>query len=363
MAASPREYDAPQQTGTAATIPIGIKRRPRQVAKPLRLPAATPTLELAAPCLCSGEGTARGRMTSHSPQSPDNAGFRPRPRAVCAIVNMGRAARAATKSPRGCNRRCKPAAPRLMSAASEGRRPDPDGPAGGGRGPDVVAAVGGDGTVAAVASALVGTGAAMVIPAAPSTISRATSARAKRWTRRWVFQHPTPPCPCVGDVNGMIFLNNISFGAYPEILRRRESIYRRWGRSAHRGLLVALIAVWNLRHPLHPASVPRARAAFTTALAFVAWNAYQLLRPSASKAPDPCARGILRCSSPARESHGRWFGRRCGWPSAKRPLAADFDLICADEMQIRATPAHEYIAHDGEKTWMDSPFHGCCPMR
>lgn len=35
---------------------------------------------------------------------------------------------------------------------------------------------------------------------------------------------------------------------------------------------------------------------------------------------------------------------------------ADFNLVCAEEMQLETVPAHEYVAHDGEKTWMDSPF-------
>ncbi|MEF9602646.1 diacylglycerol kinase, partial [Paracoccus sp. PXZ] len=35
---------------------------------------------------------------------------------------------------------------------------------------------------------------------------------------------------------------------------------------------------------------------------------------------------------------------------------ADFDLICADEFELETVPRHEYVAHDGEKTWMDSPF-------
>ena len=66
-----------------------------------------------------------------------------------------------------------------------------------------------------------------------------------------IFDAPRLRHVHVGDVNGMIFLNNISFGAYPEILKRRESIYRRWGRSRIAAYWSALIAVWNLRHPLH----------------------------------------------------------------------------------------------------------------
>ena len=115
--------------------------------------------------------------------------------------------------------------------------------------------------------------------------------------------------------------------------------------------------MWNLRHPLHlTVQAEGQEQHFTTALAFVAKSAYQLetfglegaervreghlaLLIARARKPGPLIRAALRLA----------FGKTARY--------ADFDLICADEMQIRATPAHEYIAHDGEKTWMDSPFH------
>lgn len=299
-------------------------------------------------------------MTSHSPQSPDNAGFDLDRARVCAIVNMGSGRKGgdeiAARLQQALQARCAALDVRRIQKGADLTQMARQAVA---EGFDVVAAVGGDGTQAAVASALVGTGAAMVvIPGgtfnyfARNLGSGETVDEALR-----VFQHPTLRHVHVGDVNGMIFLNNISFGAYPEILRRRESIYRRWGRSRIAAYWSALIAVWNLRHPLHLSVRAQGREQrFTTALAFVARNAYQLETFG------------LEGADPVREGHLALLVARARkpWPLVRSALRlafgksaryADFDLICADEMQIRATPAHEYIAHDGEKTWMDSPFH------
>lgn len=157
-------------------------------------------------------------------------------------------------------------------------------------------------------------------------------------------------------MNGMVFLNNVSFGAYPEILKRRESIYRRWGRSRIAAYWSAVAALWTLRHPLRLTVLANGQERqFTTALAFVAKSAYQLdsfglegaeavrqgqlaLLVARARRPGPLVRSALRLAM------------------GKSARYQDFDLIAADEMQLETLPRHEYVAHDGEKTWMDSPF-------
>lgn len=223
----------------------------------------------------------------------------------------------------------------------------------------LIVAAGGDGTQAAIATALAGTDVAMaVIPGgtfnyfARELGSGETVDEALR-----MFRAPRLRQVHVGDVNGMLFLNNISFGAYPEILRHRESVYRRWGRSRVAAYWSAMVALWNLRHPLTlTVQAEGQEHRFTTALAFVAKSAYQLeafglegadsvraghlaLLVAKAQRPGPLVRAALRLA----------FGKSARY--------ADFDLVCADEMTIEARPAHEYMAHDGEKSWMDSPFH------
>ncbi|SMO74021.1 diacylglycerol/lipid kinase family protein [Paracoccus laeviglucosivorans] len=223
---------------------------------------------------------------------------------------------------------------------------------------DLIVAAGGDGTQAAVASAVTGTDAAMVvIPGGTfNYFARDLGSGETVDEALKIFDAPMLRRIHVGEMNGMIFLNNCSFGAYPEILKRRESIYKRWGRSRIAAYWSAVAALWNLRHPLK--LVVRANGTerrFTTALAFVAKSAYQLevfglegaqdirdgkvaLLVARAQRPAPLVKAALRLAM------------------GKTARYHDFDLIAAEEMELETLPKHEYVAHDGEKTWMDSPF-------
>lgn len=223
---------------------------------------------------------------------------------------------------------------------------------------DLIVSAGGDGTQAAVASAVAGTDTAMVVMPggtfnyfARDLGSGETVDAALR-----IFDDPHLRAVDIGEMNGMIFLNNVSFGAYPEILKRRESIYKRWGRSRVAAYWSAVVALWTLRRPLR--MTVRANGEerrFTTALAFVAKSAYQLdsfglegaecLRQgqlavlvARARRPGPLVRSALRLAM------------------GKSARYQDFDLICADDIRIETVPTREYVAHDGEKSWMDSPF-------
>ncbi|MDT1063166.1 diacylglycerol kinase family protein [Paracoccus sp. CPCC 101403] len=226
-------------------------------------------------------------------------------------------------------------------------------------GHDLIVAVGGDGTQAGVAGAVVGTGAVMVVVPCGTFnyFARDLGLGQTPEEALRVFDVPTVRTVDVGEMNGVLFLNNVSFGAYPEILKRRESIYRRWGRSRLAAYWSALVAMWNLRHPLHlTVRANGEERRFTTALAFIAKSAYQLeafgldgaedirqgrlaLLVARARRPGPLVRSALRLA----------FGKSARYQ--------DFDLISAPEMHLQTVPQHEYVAHDGEKMWMDSPFH------
>lgn len=227
------------------------------------------------------------------------------------------------------------------------------------QGHDLIVAAGGDGTQAAVAHAVTGSKAAMVvIPGGTfNYFARDLGSGETLEAALKIFDAPVLRRIHVGDMNGMIFLNNVSFGAYPEILKRRENIYKRWGRSRLAAYWSAVAALWNLRHPLK--LTVRANGEerhFTTALAFVAKSAYQLdafglegadcirqgklaLLVARARQPGPLVRAALRLAL------------------GKSARYHDFDLISAEEMELETYPRHEYVAHDGEKDWMDSPFH------
>lgn len=223
---------------------------------------------------------------------------------------------------------------------------------------DLVIAAGGDGTQSAVAGALTGTQTVMgVLPGGTfnyfardlgvgETIDDALDT---------ILDARVQPVD-VGDANGLIFLNNISLGAYPHILKTREGIYRRWGRSRLAAYWSVLVALRRLRKPMQ--LVARAEGEtrrYTSALVFVARSAYQLdsfglegadeirdgqfaVLIAKARQPLPLIRSAIRLA----------FGH-----SAKDD---DFDLILTDDLQIDTPKSRQLVAHDGEKTVLTSPF-------
>lgn len=223
---------------------------------------------------------------------------------------------------------------------------------------DLIVAAGGDGTQAAVASAVAGSDSTMVvIPGGTfNYFARDLGSGETVEEAMKIFDTPVLRRIHVGEMNGMIFLNNVSFGAYPEILKRRESIYRRWGRSRVAAYWSAAAALWTLRRPL--TLTVRANGEerqFTTALAFVAKSAYQL--DSFGLEGADCIRDGKLALLVARARHpGPLIRSALRLAMGKSARYHDFDLISASEMELETVPRHEYVAHDGEKDWMDSPF-------
>ena len=144
---------------------------------------------------------------------------------------------------------------------------------------EAVVAAGGDGTVNAVAAALLGTGKSLgVLPVGtfnyfarnlgiPLDLDSAVGTVARG--------HAAPIA--LGEVNGRIFLNNASIGLYPSIIRQREQEYRRWGRRQ----AVAYFAVARTLFQRSPFMGVRVSAAgeevrARTPLVFVGGNRYQV---------------------------------------------------------------------------------------
>jgi diacylglycerol kinase family enzyme len=227
-----------------------------------------------------------------------------------------------------------------------------------GEGFDLVIAAGGDGTQSAVAGALTGTDTIMgVLPGGTfNYFARDLGVGEAIEDALDTLLDARVETVDVGDVNGLIFLNNVSLGAYPQILKTREGIYKRWGRSRLAAYWSVLVALRRLRKPMQlVARVDGQAQRYTSALVFVARSAYQLdsfgLEGAAeirrgefavliakAKKPLPLMRSALRMA----------VGH-----SAKDD---DFDLILTDELQIETPKRRQLVAHDGEKTQLDSPF-------
>ncbi|MDQ1898999.1 diacylglycerol kinase family protein [Paracoccus sp. WLY502] len=224
---------------------------------------------------------------------------------------------------------------------------------------DVIVAVGGDGTQSAVAGALAETDALMgVLPGGTfNYFARDLGVGETIEEGLETLLDARPRAVDVGQIDDLVFLNNVSLGAYPHILKTREGIYKRWGRSRMAAYWSVLVALRRLRNPMRlTAIVDGKERRFTTALVFVARSAYQLdafgldgadairagnlaVLIAKARKPLPLLRSALRLA----------FGF-----SAKD---SDFDLIVTDSLTIETDRPQQLVAHDGEKTRMESPFH------
>lgn len=207
---------------------------------------------------------------------------------LCVIVNSGSGAREAERIARlrDAFARHFPAG-RWTIAAGGPDRIVPQTRAALAEGFGTIVACGGDGTIAAVADTLHATGAVQgagagtrlgVIPAGtfnffarglgiPQEIEPAVAVLAGGAAR------PVQ----VGTVNGRVFLNNASIGLYPRILREREAIYRRWGRSRFAAHWSVLRTVLTMRGGMD-LTISDATGSWRehTPLAFVMNSPYQL---------------------------------------------------------------------------------------
>jgi diacylglycerol kinase family enzyme len=147
------------------------------------------------------------------------------------------------------------------------------------RGDDLVVVGGGDGTVSAAASALVGTETLLgILPLGtlnhfardlglPAKLEEAAMLIASRRERR----------VDVGEMNERIFINNSAIGLYPLMVVDRDLQRRRLGRSKRLAMLVAsLRTLTRFGHQRLTLTVNDRRAQVDTPLLFVGNNDYRL---------------------------------------------------------------------------------------
>lgn len=225
-------------------------------------------------------------------------------------------------------------------------------------GTDMIVVFGGDGTQSAVAGAIANSGVVMgVLPGGTfnyfarelgvgETLDEALDVLVNGRTRDWDL----------GAVNDRIFINNASFGAYPEILERREKVYGRWGRSRIAAYWSVFAAMMDLGDPMRlRITINGETQVYDTAVAFAARSAYQLESLGLSGA-DAIRDGHFALFLAKRKT-------RLGLMAASLRLAFghaqrgdDFDLIIADELLIETGRPRKLLAFDGEKAKMRGPF-------
>ena len=223
----------------------------------------------------------------------------------------------------------------------------------------VVVAGGGDGTINAVASVMVGTGVAFgVLPLGtlnhfakdigiPLGLDEAIANIA----------HGIRKNVDVGEVNGQIFLNNSSLGLYPDIVRDREKQQSRLGRGKWLAALWATIAALR-RYPFLSVRLrldDGQEQARRTPFVFIGNNEYTMQGFSIG------ARARLdagKLSLYVAQRPGRLGLLRLAWCALRGRLAQerDFDVLSAESLDIETRHKRIRVATDGEVTVMATPL-------
>jgi diacylglycerol kinase family enzyme len=225
-------------------------------------------------------------------------------------------------------------------------------------GASVVAAGGGDGTINAVAAALIGSKASLgVLPLGtlnhfakdlgiPLKLEDAIAN---------VFTGQTLAVDAA-EINGRIFINNSSLGIYPRIVRLREAHQRK---GVRKWIAFAKALAYVLRRP--SALYLRLRIdnenarARKTPFVFIGNNRYEISGLSIGKRAGLTDGRIWICQAP---NVGRWGLFRL----TLRALAgwirdSDLEAVEAREVWIDIRGAGADISTDGEVTRMTAPFH------
>lgn len=222
-----------------------------------------------------------------------------------------------------------------------------------------IVAGGGDGTLAAVASELVGTDKTFgVLPLGTFNYfarNLGIPLDAEEAARNIVEGHTAQID--VGEVNGKTFLINASLGLHPAMLREREKLYSRWGRSRIAAFFSGALTM------LRPASFLRLRLTTAngermlrkTPLVFVGFNKYQLeeinIRGGACLAAGEMAFYIANPMGRIellRLAVRGLFGRLRD--------SEDFQVLCLKEARVEARSKRLRVSLDGELFTMKTPL-------
>ena len=223
---------------------------------------------------------------------------------------------------------------------------------------DAVIGAGGDGTLSTIAAKLAGTGIPLgVLPlgtcnhfakdlGVPMDLAEAV---------RCIGRCPAQPVD-MGEVNGLLFINNSSIGAYPEIVREREDQRARIGIPKWLGNITAFLKVLR-RWPLMSVRLELDGTSFTrlTPFVFVGNNEYKF-SPGKERMRERLHAGEL-CIFTVRLQNF-WSLVRLFWLALRNRLndARDFEPYFGRELIIHSHRKHLRVSRDGELCRLQSPL-------
>lgn len=221
----------------------------------------------------------------------------------------------------------------------------------------IVVAGGGDGTINAVASALVGTDVALgVLPLGtlnhfakdlkiPLELEQAVAN---------VFSGERVSVD-VGEVNGRVFLNNSSIGIYPWFVQQRDDLQSR-GYGKWMASLPAMLAVAKRRSRLYVRLLvdERHERARETPFAFVGNNKYEIAGVRLGERTQLDSGQLWICRAP-RVGLMKLPGLLLKSLAGFEPR--ELDTLETREVWIETPSKRVSVAIDGEVTELDSPLH------
>ena len=225
-------------------------------------------------------------------------------------------------------------------------------------GDGLIAVAGGDGTISGVSAAMVGQDRPLgIIPQGtfnyfarsmgiPEDLEKAVDLIATGQSR---------PIH-VATINGETFLNNASIGAYPAILKTREGIYRRWGRSRIAAYWSVIKALIGFRTTLKlTIAVDGIQRTLHTPLVFAVNNAFQLDQMGLD-GQDCIARGdMVLLVAPDTYRFGLLRHAVALAIGTAKPHT-DYEMLCGSEIEIHMKQRKRYVARDGEVAVMAGPY-------
>jgi diacylglycerol kinase family enzyme len=224
--------------------------------------------------------------------------------------------------------------------------------------PRAVIAAGGDGTINGVASALVGTDVPLGVLPLGTLNHFAKDAGI-----------PTDPAEAVrtiveghvgavdvGEVNGVVFLNNSSLGLYPTIVRNRENQQRRLGRGKWPALLWATWTVLRRRPFLKVRlCLDDVKSESITSFVFIGNNVYTMEGFSIGER-ERLDQGRLSIYMSQRRSRSRLLMLAFRALFGRLHQAKDFEALTAQSVTIETPHRRLHVATDGEVNLFDTPL-------
>ena len=222
-----------------------------------------------------------------------------------------------------------------------------------------VVAAGGDGTICGVAAGLVDSGVKLgILPLGTfNFFARSFDVPVEFDEAVEIIRSGRTTPATLGEINGRVFINNASIGAYAMILKEREDVYKTWGRSRIAAYWSVVKAMITLYKPMTMAvSVDGKKVRAKSPMVFVGICAYQLEYYELEGAEAVRDGKFAVMIAP---DSGRlmliWRALKIALRGARRER--DFTLLTGEEVVIETRRAERLVARDGENERMKGPYH------